>query len=1242
MDTIGDLIARDLSREIEEVIKLDQQDEKTVHDEITEYVATESIRKHYAMVLQAIADSQGEPTEAVGVWVSGFFGSGKSSFAKNLGYVLANPTLLGTPAAKLFVKQLRQQSPNDPIVDDIENRLDYINKRIPAHVVMFDVRVDAAVRRTTEPLAEIMYTVLLRELDYAQDFDVAALEMELEGEGRLAGFIQACAKHFAGQVAGDGEAATSVPVTLKGIAPEDYRVWQLVRKGAQKIQRTSAALHYLDPRTYPNKETWAQSIKGTPDITVRDLVERTFELTARRRPNQTIIFVIDEVGGYVASSSEKLENLRAVVEQFGKEGKNRVEARKAIAPAWIVVTSQEKLDEVVAAIGDKRIELPKVKDRFRYSVDMAPADIREVATKRVLSKKPAAIPVLRELYSKTKGQLQTHTQPDRSTKISFQFDEEDFVQFYPYLPHFIELSIDIVSGLRLQPGAPRHYGGSNRTIIKQAYEMLAGKQTNLANAKVGTLVTIDRIYDLLSSSLPSERQKDMYDIEQRWKDDLWVVRVAKAICLLEYTRGLLRSEKTISALLYDTVDSPSPLPEVKRGIEALARDQFIRETEDGWKLLTAQEKNWSAERNSLTPSAKERNDIWEEALTAAFQEPALSRFTYKKRTFALSVTWLGRAITSSKGQIPLELKVSDRPDRFEADCEAVRVQSREKKSLLFWVFAATDEIDDLVVEVYRSKQMVAKYDQLRAQNKLHPEESASLATEKQDVLKLQERLKNLLLAEIERGKGFQEGVEYGGPGLGRTAADIVHGLLDQVMTKLYPRLEEGSRPIKGDEAEEILKAANLNGLPKVYYGGNEGLELVLQDHGKFIINDNAPVAKAILSHIQSEHSYGNKVTGRMLEDYFGDMPFGWEREILWIVLATLLRKGTVEVTYQGRRFRNHLDPQVRAVFAGGNAFRAASFAPRKAPDLQALVTAAKRYEELTGDEVDVDENAIAQAFRKLATAERENLLSVEAVVRANNIPVADILSEYRGQLNSIISSPSDDVVNILVGEGETFKRLRQRVQEIRKATDDAGLKRLRRARNTLERLWPPLAQHAADGDLQAGVGKLGELLKSDNYFQQTAQVDEIAGMIEKAYSALYHVRHGERAQAFRAAIDLIKGLPDWTALTSETQQTLLTALTSRACGLPELGEGAVVCAKCGSSLSEMESDLLAVNSLRDQVIRRLQEFARPEDKVQRVRVTDVVNTYQALSTPDEVNKWIEQLREQLLKLVESGTKVMLE
>ena len=217
---------------------------------------------------------------------------------------------------------------------------------------------------------------------------------------------------------------------------------------------------------------------------------------------------------------------------------------------------------MVAAIDSKRVELAKLQDRFRYRVDLAPSDIREVATKRVLAKKTEAEKPLKKLFSENQGQLNAALRLERTTRRT-DINESDFIHFYPYPPHYIDLCIGIMSGIRLQPGAPRHYGGSNRTIIKQAYEMLVSDRTAFAKKPIGALVTLDKVFELVEGNLSNEKRTDIHQIAERFKNDPedhgWALRVAKAICLLEFIRDLPRTEANLAAVLVDEVGKATPL-----------------------------------------------------------------------------------------------------------------------------------------------------------------------------------------------------------------------------------------------------------------------------------------------------------------------------------------------------------------------------------------------------------------------------------------------------------------------------------------------------------------------------------------------------------------------------------------------------------------------------------------------------------------------------------------------------------
>ena len=251
-----------------------------------------------------------------------------------------------------------------------------------------------------------------------------------------------------------------------------------------------------------------------------------------------------------------------------------MKAKKLSAPAWMIVTSQEKLEEVVSGLGlQTGPSWQKLQDRFRHRVDLAPSDIREVATKRVLAKTGNAEPLLKKFFSENSGSTERRIPPgandpqDRDQRSRFR-------QFLsPYPPHYIDLCISIVSGLRLQPGAPKQYGGSNRTIIKQAYEMLVSERTDMKSNMIGSLVTLDKVYELVEGNLTTEKRTDIHDIGQRFKNDAedqgWTMRVAKVICLLEFVRDLPRTEANIAAFLVDEVGKTAPIAQVQAAVKKL-------------------------------------------------------------------------------------------------------------------------------------------------------------------------------------------------------------------------------------------------------------------------------------------------------------------------------------------------------------------------------------------------------------------------------------------------------------------------------------------------------------------------------------------------------------------------------------------------------------------------------------------------------------------------------------------------
>lgn len=1222
MKTIRELLARDLNRKIEEIIQVDQADEQSVYAEITEYVATNSIRRHYHDLLKAMADAPTDPHESIGVWVSGFFGSGKSSFAKNLGYALQNRTVLGKKFADLFKEQIGDT--------DVSGLLDLINTKMPTEVILFEVAKEADTRKVTQRIAELMYTVLLRELDYSEDFDIAELEIELEAEGKLDEFIKTCQSEL-------------------------NKEWRMVRAGAQKLSRASAILHRLDPKTYPSADSWAHAQRNRDaSISVSKVVERTFELWGRRRKGKALVFIIDEVGQHVARSGDKIEDLRATIEEFGKIGKNLLKARKITAPCWIVVTSQEKLDEVVAAIDSKRVELAKLQDRFRYRVDLAPSDIQEVATKRVLAKNNAAEKPLKDLFKKNEGQLNAALRLERTTRRT-DISESDFIHFYPYPPHYIDLCIGIMSGIRLQPGAPRHYGGSNRTIIKQAYEMLVSDRTAFADKPIGALVTLDKVFELVEGNLSNEKRTDIYQISERFKDDPedqgWTLRVAKVICLLEFIRDLPRTEANLAALLVDEVGKSAPLNQVQAAIKRLDAARFIRNTEEGWKLQTAQEKNWTNERSGhLEPKPRERNELLRKAIQEIFDEPEFRTFRYQNRSFRIGLNVDGTTI-GDEGELPLTLCVSEDADELAKRIEEVRTESQQKshEGDLYWLFCLTTDIDELINQLHASRRMVDKYNQLSAQQKISPDEASCLQDEKNAKNSYENRLRDKLTEAMERGTGMFRGVQKDASALGKRLGEILKKLFSQVVPDLYPKLPMASRPLKGDEAEQILKAVDLKALPKVFYDGEEGLAMVIKEGAKLVLQPNCPVCKEVLDYLKNEHSYGNRDTrmGKALEKRFGGTPYGWERDMLRLILATLFRAGEIEVTSQGNRFHNYQDPASRTPFTNNNIFRSSLFSPRQSVGLKTLTLAVQLLENLTGEEVDVEEGAIATAFKKVAAEELEKLYPLKATAEAHRLPVLTMLSEYQQSLAGIQSSASDDCVRILTENGQDFGETRDKVRKLREVLrNDETLHLLNQARQVTDEVGQRLSVYNHSPELQNTVDQLKTLLASEQFLDSWNDIAAHTKTVLAAYRKAYCELFDRRKQVYESAIGEIKNRTEWAPLEANNPSMALSLLSPLQARVGNDDDKVAVQQGTSlgrSSLAEMQSDLAAVDGLKSSVLVKLQELFIPRERkapVRKVRVSEFFN--RPIETQQELDQALAWIRDSLQKYIDEGAIIILE
>ena len=126
---IKELFYKPLDRAINGVVKADQDDNATVYQELDEYVVTNELEKHFRDFFQSYGTDLSDPSIAnrVGVWISGFFGSGKSHFLKTLSYILANKVASDAEGKERSAAEFFDENDTDKISPTIVDSIVFDN-----------------------------------------------------------------------------------------------------------------------------------------------------------------------------------------------------------------------------------------------------------------------------------------------------------------------------------------------------------------------------------------------------------------------------------------------------------------------------------------------------------------------------------------------------------------------------------------------------------------------------------------------------------------------------------------------------------------------------------------------------------------------------------------------------------------------------------------------------------------------------------------------------------------------------------------------------------------------------------------------------------------------------------------------------------------------------------------------------------------------------------------------------------
>ncbi len=952
---ISEIFRHDLDRDIKEVIKVDDPDLDDLAEELQDYVVTEHIHEAFIELLDEYAESIKKPSESVNAWISGFFGSGKSSFAKILGYILANPSLGTTTAARLFTSKLDTST--------VKALLNTIHTEAPAFSVFVDLSSSRNLTKEGESVVLPLYRELLSRLDYSRDFVLADLEYTLEGDGTLDDFIAAFKR-------------------------ANNRTWKERRDVALAKNEASKALHELDPSTYPNADSWAKT-KPEVEITANGFADRALQMLSRREPAKSrIVFIVDEVGQYVSRSVQRMLDLQGFAQACQKKD----------GRLWLVATGQETLEDVVGALGDKRVELARVRDRFPLTVDLVPSDIEEVVSKRVLAKNAGGAQAVRTLYDRHHNQLRSNVALESAIRGG-DFTGDEFTRVYPLLPYQVQLFIEVVSALRAVGGAGPMVGGANRTLIRLAHQLV---KTALADEDVGALATLPMAYDLMDEMIPTAWRGEIDQIEHRHPGGALIVDVAQTIALTSNVRALKLNEHNLAVLTHPSVDAETNRPAVKKALAALIVEEAVRESEDGYRLQSPQEKDWEKARRSREMKTGDFNRL----LRDKHLKDLLRGLTASAaREFKVQVLYDDDKLID--GDVTLRIYEGSDDQRERA---ITRSREEAHKNDVFLVFTRGDTTWRDAEEVFRSTEAIKQAEARSLDSSeielLHEERKRLDRT----VRRFERSLRDDLLAGVVVFRGNEERL------VGQDVRQALATSMAGHVSDIYTRLSEFAAPVSRNDALSILRSDDLAGLPD--HLGPDGLSVLKLEADGYKIDEDGPVADFVRIAKERADS-GHEATGKYLENRFHQDPYGAEVDVVLILAAAAVRAGLLSITHGGVRLTARTDARLEQVVSALPKFRSAAFTPATdGVDAETRVRVAKLlHHDLVGEKPPVATGELATFARQKLEDDRENVSYLTATLAGMQISVPETITRAASTLARLRTEQDADALILALDVG---------------------------------------------------------------------------------------------------------------------------------------------------------------------------------------------------------------------------------
>lgn len=1082
--------SKDIYRTIEKVITYDASTESRLKAEISEYVVTESIEEQFRKLLdrmQLAMESGGE--NEIGVWVSGFYGSGKSSFTKYLGLALDDRcTIDGTPF--IHYLQDRLHKPQTKAL------LSTVAKRFPAAVVMLDLASEMLAGATMEDVTTVLYFKVLKWAGYSDNLVVADFERHVERDGRMAELEKRISDQFPGKKWSD---VHNSPLKVSALLPK--------------------IAHEFYPELFTTPTAFTAEMKGwtkSQDQQTQEIVDIVREKSGK----QHIIFIIDEVGQYVASRDNLILNLDGLAKNLKRLGNGKV---------WIIATAQQTLteDDPRAALNSDK--LYKLKDRFPIQIDLESSDIKEICYRRLLGKSPAGEAELGKLFDAHGQALRHNTKLQDAKYYDADFSKERFIQLYPFLPAHFDILLHLLGALAKSTG-----GIGLRSAIKVIQDILKGEGGSkaMADQPVGWLATTVTLYDELEKDIrrafPSIHQA-VGKAQIRFPDSPLHQDIAKSIAVLQILGNLPVTVQNVASLMHPSVTAPSLLDSVKKAVEEMLNDVHVPLGEKDGKLVFFSEKlrDIEQERGGIALRTVDVKRIFNDALREAFDPlPRVNLYGTMAVATGLKVQ-SGSAITPLAGEQNIIQTVVELVPAGDYDTAKNRMlddsRSRAGRNVIGLLARANAELDDLAGEIYRCQRIAELH-----RNEPDQEIRDYCAGQLDRAAKLANQLKSKIKQTLQSGSFIFRGEITAVSALDADLLEAAKRLLAEVAGQVFDRYAEAPVRVATDTAEKLLRVAN----PAAISSALDPLGLVQTVAGRASFKTDHKAMISIRDYIERS----GVVEGKRLLDHFSDAPFGWSPDTTRYIVAVMLMAGEIKLKVSGREVTAAGQQAIDALKTN-NVFKTIGVALRdERPSNEMLGRAAERLTELIGDMVIPLEQEISKAAAKHFPRFQHDYGALAEKLSGLGLAGSDRIRTLNQDIADVLFTDASDAPQRLGAETSAIYDNLKWAQEVKRALDnglDATLRDLQAHRREIEALPDTGVPGELRRELADELATLSERLGKEDFYQHAADFNSLLthwrGRVREAVVTLSN----QQKLRLKEGIEDLQRLPEWEELTQE-------------------------------------------------------------------------------------------------------------